>query len=182
MGPQEPIQDIRYSYNSDRSEEDSTQDSFDDEYEQDGYFYRPSYSNSDRSYHTQPSDYSTSPVYPTKRPALLHHHDTCLSQVQTESKPSPTRFFDDREPQHSPQASLASINTYTSTVPSFDEEQTQPQRHLHPPLLHLPRTHPPPPHPRHSLRLLFPLSFPPPSPHPSRRQHSRRQHESPHRH
>ncbi|GAB7363002.1 hypothetical protein MBLNU230_g3296t1 [Neophaeotheca triangularis] len=111
MAPQEPLQDIRYSYDINRSN-NSTRDSLDCQ-DEDAYFYRPSYSNSDRSYHTQPSDYSTSPVYPTKRPALLHHHDTCPNRIPPDPAASNT----------------SSINTYTSTIPSIasiaKEEQEQ---------------------------------------------------------
>jgi hypothetical protein len=73
---------------------------------------RSSGSGSDRSYQTQPTEYSGSPV---SRPEHVHYksHDGIPAHVIP-------RFFEDRDPQSSPRAS---VETYASTVDSENADE-----------------------------------------------------------
>ena len=71
-------------------------------------------SGSDKSYHTSPTSYSSSP---TKRPPLVHYN-TCEGQHKDISQ----RYFHDRRPQESPLSSArSSVETYASTVQSEED-------------------------------------------------------------
>ena len=73
-------------------------------------------SGSDRSYHTTPTSYSSSPA---KRPPIVHYN-TC----DTRQDDLPPQYFYDREPQQSPPASpSSSVETYASTVESEEDFQ-----------------------------------------------------------
>ncbi|OQO02681.1 hypothetical protein B0A48_12210 [Cryoendolithus antarcticus] len=77
-------------------------------------------SDSDRSYQTQPTEYSASLA---SRP-IVHHQYTCEGRLQH----SPERFFPEKEPQSSPRAS---VETYASTAPSEHElEEDMPEYDL----------------------------------------------------
>lgn len=92
--------DMRNAYDSDRS--------FHSDRDSDRSYQR-SQSSSDKSYSTQPTIYSATSA---KRPPRVHY-DT----YDNEDRSSP-RYFDDRQPQESPRAS---VETYASTVPSEED-------------------------------------------------------------
>lgn len=99
------VNNIRYAYESKSSSYHSASSSSGSERS-----YRQRHSDSDRSYQTQPTEYSGSPV---KRPSIKPY-DTCEGRIER----SPDRFFPEKEPQSSPRTS---VDTYASTVVSEDE-------------------------------------------------------------
>ncbi|KAK4544041.1 hypothetical protein LTR36_004539 [Oleoguttula mirabilis] len=95
------IDDMRYAYDSNRSRRSASSGS-ESSYE----------SSSEKSYQTQPTDYSSSP---SKRPPPHVQYNPCESKVSD----APRQYFDDRAPQESPRSSA---DTYASTTPSEEEE------------------------------------------------------------
>lgn len=97
------FENIRFAYDSKSSHTAAhSSDSYSD------HSYHEQSSGSERSYRTQPTEYSTSP---SKRPPCIHQN-TC-----DESRPTP-HFFQDRQPQSSP---AASVETCASTVGSDED-------------------------------------------------------------